>query len=420
MVDFVREKRQPVRYTARKSSPTPASRTPSPAATRGLSFKRLAGLAYALTAPVIAGAVVVWATFPLRSTRVRILGTAAVLLGAVLLWTIRQLDRQRQYQFYLEGTLDAVQTPVTVTDLDMHWVFINQVTETLLRAQHLDKKSVIGKHCSKWKADICGTANCGIASLRAGRPQTHYLQEYPDRPGTQMQVDTTFIYNDEGRKIGHVEIVTNVDARHQLKATAEQIAGSLGETSASLEQISSSTQKTTENCSQATRLIQDTDQVVNQANGCMERFTHAMIEISKASDQTSRIVKTIEEISFQTNLLALNAAVEAARAGEAGQGFAVVADEVRNLARRAAESAKNTAEMIDQTVAKVHEGSQLLEQTATTFKQVVESTAQVKERITDIAQATQEQASGIRQIISTVGEMDQVTQSMVQISASGA
>ena len=416
MVDFVREKREPVRYTARKESPVPASRTPSTAGTRWLSFKRRVALAYALTALYVAGAVVVWVTFPLPSTRVRILGTAVAVSGAVLLWAFRELYRQRRHQFYLEGTLDAVQAPITVTDLDMRWVFINKVTETLLRAQHLDKKSVIGQPCSKWKADICGTENCGVASLRAGRPQTHYLQEYPDRPGTQMQVDTTFIYNDEGRKIGHVEIVTNVDAPHQLKATAEQMAGSLRETSASLEQISSTTQQTAENCSQANRLINETDQVVNQANGCMERFTHAMTEISKASDQTSRIVKTIEEISFQTNLLALNAAVEAARAGEAGQGFAVVADEVRNLARRAAESAKNTAEMIDQTVSKVQEGSQLLDQTATTFKRVVESTAQVKGRITDIAQATQEQASGIQQIISTVGEMDRVTQSMVQIS----
>ena len=102
----------------------------------------------------------------------------------------------------------------------------------------------------------------------------------------------------------------------------------------------------------------------------MDKLTTSMGEISKASEETSKIIKTIDEIAFQTNLLALNAAVEAARAGEAGAGFAVVADEVRNLAMRAAEAAKNTANLIEGTVKKVKDGSELVGQTEKEFREV--------------------------------------------------
>jgi methyl-accepting chemotaxis protein len=142
----------------------------------------------------------------------------------------------------------------------------------------------------------------------------------------------------------------------------------------------------------------------------MVHLTSSMDEISKASEETSKIIKTIDEIAFQTNLLALNAAVEAARAGEAGAGFAVVADEVRNLAMRAAEAAKNTANLIEGTVKKIKEGSEVVQKTNTEFSEVQTSSAKMGELVGEISAASGEQAQGIEQIRKAVTEMENVVQ----------
>ena len=170
------------------------------------------------------------------------------------------------------------------------------------------------------------------------------------------------------------------------------------------------TKQNADNASTADMLMKDSRKMVERANGSMTELTQSMDDISKASDETSKIIKTIDEIAFQTNLLALNAAVEAARAGEAGAGFAVVANEVRNLAMRAAEAAKNTSALIEGTVKKVREGSELVERTNGAFAEVSKSAARVADLVSEIAAASTEQAQGIDQINKAVTEMDKVTQ----------
>jgi methyl-accepting chemotaxis protein len=142
----------------------------------------------------------------------------------------------------------------------------------------------------------------------------------------------------------------------------------------------------------------------------MAELTGSMDEISKASEETQKIVKTIDEIAFQTNLLALNAAVEAARAGEAGAGFAVVADEVRNLAIRAAEAAKSTSDLIEGTSQKIQSGAELVGRTNRGFQAISESASKVGALVAEIAAASNEQAQGVEQINSAVVEMDKVVQ----------
>ncbi len=193
------------------------------------------------------------------------------------------------------------------------------------------------------------------------------------------------------------------------EGSCQQAAG-IEETSSSLEEVSSMTKLNADNARQANSLMQATTDETGKANASMVELTKSMAEISKASEETSKIIKTIDEIAFQTNLLALNAAVEAARAGEAGAGFAVVADEVRNLALRAAEAARNTSEMIEDTVKKVMDGSGLVTRTHEAFTQVAGSAKKVAELVGEITVASNEQAQGIEQVNVAVSEMDKVVQ----------
>jgi methyl-accepting chemotaxis protein len=204
---------------------------------------------------------------------------------------------------------------------------------------------------------------------------------------------------------------TQVSSSSQsLAQGSSEQAASLEETSASLEEMASMTRTNADNARQADALMGETARVVETANSSMTQLATSMQEVSAASQETAKIIKTIDEIAFQTNLLALNAAVEAARAGEAGAGFAVVADEVRALAMRAAEAAKNTASLIEGTVSKVKDGSELMGKTTEVFSQVTGSTGKVKELVAEIAAASGEQAQGLDQINKAVNEMNQVTQ----------
>lgn len=210
------------------------------------------------------------------------------------------------------------------------------------------------------------------------------------------------------------------EASQSLASGASQQAASIEETSSSLEEISQMIRKSSENSKQADGLMAEAKEITAQANGYMEQMNISMKDIIKASEETSKIVKTIDEIAFQTNLLALNAAVEAARAGDAGAGFAVVADEVRSLALRAAEAAKNTEELIEATVKKVDSGADLTETTRMEFMKVTDSAAKVAELIGEIAAASNEQARGIGMITDVVDEMNKVTQQTAASSEESA
>lgn len=191
---------------------------------------------------------------------------------------------------------------------------------------------------------------------------------------------------------------------------SSQQAASLEETSATLEEISGMTKRNAQSATHAKELANQTRQAAELGAGSIGEMRQAMDAIKESSGNIAKIVHTIDEIAFQTNILALNAAVEAARAGEAGAGFAVVADEVRSLAQRSAQSAKETASQIEDSVSRSEHGVQISVKVAEGFEAIVAKARQVDTLVAEIATGSNEQQQGVGQVTTAVSHMDQVTQ----------
>ncbi|WP_321475369.1 methyl-accepting chemotaxis protein [uncultured Paludibaculum sp.] len=207
-------------------------------------------------------------------------------------------------------------------------------------------------------------------------------------------------------------------ASNQISSSSQSLAqgsseqaASLQETSASTEQVNAMTRKNAESARNAATETEKADQLLKETDYKLTQMIESMKEINTSSEKISKIIRVIDEIAFQTNILALNAAVEAARAGEAGMGFAVVADEVRNLAQRCAQAAKDTSDLIEESIVRSNEGKVRLDEVASCVSRVVENASRIKILANEVNVGSQEQARGIEQIARAVGQMQQVTQS---------
>ena len=196
-----------------------------------------------------------------------------------------------------------------------------------------------------------------------------------------------------------------------LAAGASEQASTLEEISSSLEEMSSITRQNASNARQANTMAAEARGATEKGMTSMSKMSQAISVIRQSSDETAKIVKTIDEIAFQTNLLALNAAVEAARAGEAGKGFAVVAEEVRNLARRSADAAKTTSSLIGDSQKNAENGVATVKETEEVLKKVAEHMQKMAHLVAEVSSASDEQSKGVDQINVAVSQLENVTQS---------
>ncbi|HKI43938.1 MAG TPA: methyl-accepting chemotaxis protein [Balneolales bacterium] len=229
----------------------------------------------------------------------------------------------------------------------------------------------------------------------------------------------TRIYKPIQKTIAHLIHVSGSmsEASMQLSASSEEMAegaskqaSSLEETSASIEELSSMTRQNAETSKEANKLAAQNKQASEEGNAAMMQLRAAMNQLKVSTDETSKIIKAIDEIAFQTNLLALNAAVEAARAGDAGLGFAVVADEVRRLALKTSEAAKETESIIEEKKHATDEGVNLVEDAANMLENITQKSVRVSELISEISTASFEQSQGLDQISKAMNSVDSVTQ----------
>jgi methyl-accepting chemotaxis protein len=244
-----------------------------------------------------------------------------------------------------------------------------------------------------------------VACLLLITPFTWYFAHSITKPINQSIVGLT----DGAEHITDASMQVSTSSQ-SLAASSSQQAAAIEETSSSLEEMANMTKQNADHANEAKAMMSEASRIVDKVNENMAEMTRAIEEINRSSEETGKIIKTIDEIAFQTNLLALNAAVEAARAGEAGAGFAVVADEVRNLAMRAADAAKNTSDLIQNTIKAVKNGDQLTHMTQDAFKENVEISSKISHLVNEISEASKEQSQGIDQVNRAITEMDKASQ----------
>ena len=277
---------------------------------------------------------------------------------------------------------------------------------------------------------VAGTANAALAQatklealnlvvMVSGVVIAIFLGVFITRSLVSVLARTAKSLSEGSDHVSHASEQISSSSQSLAEGASEQ-AASLEETSASLEEIASMTKHNAENALSAKELSSETRRAAEAGSGNMQKMNRAMADIQAASSNIAKIIKTIDEIAFQTNILALNAAVEAARAGQAGAGFAVVADEVRNLAQRSAQAAKETAEKIEDSIAKSANGVAISDKVTESLVEIVAKARQVDDLVAEISTASREQSQGIDQVNSAVTQMDKMTQANAAVAAESA
>ena len=344
--------------------------------------------------------------------------------------------------YWYENILDSIPLPLSITDMDRRWTFINKAVEDFLGVKRAD---ALGYPCNNWDANICNTKDCGINCLENGITQTNFNQHDLD-----FQVDSCYLTDQRDNKIGHIEIVQDITKllaaqkvedllekmrieghiKAELLKNINKISNSFIETSESIAQGASvlaknSDEQTTnmellhnstkEVAKKTTNNTQKANEATIQANEIrgkakkgseqMDKLTQAMKAINDSSKSIVTVIRFIEDISAQTDILAINATIEAARAGEAGRGFAIVAAEVSKLAVQSAELVKETDSLINESIEKALLGVQIADETSVALQEIVSGIEKNSQLSREIVIESEEQEKSINIINSEIEQI---------------
>ena len=228
----------------------------------------------------------------------------------------------------------------------------------------------------------------------------------------QLSVNLRTVIGDVSAETEQLRVATAeiANGNQDLSNRTEAQASNLEQTAASMEQINGTVKQTAESAQHGVRLADDASGVASNSHEAVKGVVQAMNDIADSSKRIGEIVQVIEGVAFQTNILALNAAVEAARAGDAGRGFAVVASEVRALAQRTTGAAKEIRQLVAESADRVASGGTQTARAQERMQQVVQSVSQVSALLGEVSHAAQEQQLGLSQVNSAVSDMDGITQ----------
>lgn len=365
--------------------------------------------------PVVTGIVIILAG-SFITTSILLLSFISLVISCFVLYIVTGKlfhDIEKEYKkkiFWYEEILDAIPFPLSVTDMNMNWTFINRPVEKFLG---IKRKDILGKQCNNWNANICRTDNCGIEMLRKGHLQTFFNQMKMD-----FQVDTSYLMDENGQRMGHIEVVQDITSKvravnyqkkevekleelfskmaggdmtvtyrvedgdeytkdiartftklgsaldatlknlsrllENIKSSSNVLSSNSEESSAISTQIASSIEELSASFTEVGIQCSNETQIVGNANTRSEQLKVTMEELSNGAKDIVKVIEVINSIAEQTKLLALNATIEAARAGEAGKGFAVVAGEVKELSGQTGNATDNIENIIHTIIEKIN------------------------------------------------------------------